>query len=464
MKRRTIRKHKGLVVLAAGLIFLATTAAHATTITVVNLDGARRRLQRSDGRGRPKAGTPGPRSERSGSTRSTRPPTAGKPSSRAASPSWWTAPSTTSLPCGGGGALLGFAGPNTVHRDFVGAPVASTWFSQAQANSLNGSDLAPADRRSQRDIQQRHRQRLLARHHRLVLRVRRQQPRRNRSTSCRRSFTRWRTVSDFSRSSIWPSGAKFVGFDDIYMRFLEDHSTGIALPGHEQRPARQRRASTPGTCTGSGANVAAASGLLSAGKTGTHVHMYAPNPQEPGSSVSHWDTTLTPDELMEPFDTGTSFQSHDRSRSSIDIGWTRDSAAHADADRDPHADATPTPTPDADADLRHGTDCGLSHAGGRAESLAPTERSARRQQGQADLEVDQGLRDVEGPRLRDPAHLDRLPALHLRRHVDQDRERARAREPALQRLEPDAVLGGQADRLQVQGQGSHAAMACSRSS
>ena len=28
--------------------------------------------------------------------------------------------------------------------------------------------------------------------------------------------------------------------------------------------------------------------------------MYAPSPVSPGSSVSHWDTALTPDEVMEP--------------------------------------------------------------------------------------------------------------------------------------------------------------------
>jgi hypothetical protein len=32
--------------------------------------------------------------------------------------------------------------------------------------------------------------------------------------------------------------------------------------------------------------------------------MYAPNPAASGSSVSHWDTALVPDQLMEPFDTG----------------------------------------------------------------------------------------------------------------------------------------------------------------
>ena len=28
--------------------------------------------------------------------------------------------------------------------------------------------------------------------------------------------------------------------------------------------------------------------------------MYAPNPFQPGSSVAHWDTSLTPNQLMEP--------------------------------------------------------------------------------------------------------------------------------------------------------------------
>jgi hypothetical protein len=31
--------------------------------------------------------------------------------------------------------------------------------------------------------------------------------------------------------------------------------------------------------------------------------MYAPRTFVPGSSVSHWDVTLSPDQLMEPFDT-----------------------------------------------------------------------------------------------------------------------------------------------------------------
>jgi hypothetical protein len=45
-----------------------------------------------------------------------------------------------SLDCGPLSAVLGAAGPNTVHRDFPGAPEAGTWYVQALANSLKGAD------------------------------------------------------------------------------------------------------------------------------------------------------------------------------------------------------------------------------------------------------------------------------------------------------------------------------------
>jgi hypothetical protein len=47
------------------------------------------------------------------------------------------------------------------------------------------------------------------------------------------------------------------------------------------------------------------SGGLSAGRHASgHVQMFAPDPQVPGSSVSHWDTALVPNEMMEPQYTG----------------------------------------------------------------------------------------------------------------------------------------------------------------
>ncbi len=43
--------------------------------------------------------------------------------------------------CSDSSAVLGSAGPLTVHRDFSGAPIDDTWYPQALANSLAGQDL-----------------------------------------------------------------------------------------------------------------------------------------------------------------------------------------------------------------------------------------------------------------------------------------------------------------------------------
>ena len=43
------------------------------------------------------------------------------------------------------GTTLGYSGGGQVHRNFSGAPLANTWYSSSLANSIAGSDLAPAD-------------------------------------------------------------------------------------------------------------------------------------------------------------------------------------------------------------------------------------------------------------------------------------------------------------------------------
>src|SRR5262249_38678363 len=96
------------------------------------------------------------------------------------------------------------------------------------------------------------------------------------------------------------TGAKALGFNDTYMRFLENH--GASPPDYPSMSNAQRVAASiaTGNLHWVGANVRAASGVLTAGRVGDHVRMFAPNPQQSGSSVSHWDTVLTPNQLMEP--------------------------------------------------------------------------------------------------------------------------------------------------------------------
>jgi hypothetical protein len=75
--------------------------------------------------------------------------------------------------------------------------------------------------------------------------------------------------------------------------------------------------------TGPQAN-ACAGIILAEGFEDGHTRMFAPNPLQPGSSVSHWDTVLAPNELMEPAAT---LDPDDRltDRLLADIGWTVES-------------------------------------------------------------------------------------------------------------------------------------------
>jgi hypothetical protein len=59
------------------------------------------------------------------------------------------------------------------------------------------------------------------------------------------------------------------------------------------------------------------------GTNGGFVRMFAPNPFQSGSSVSHWDTVATPNLLMEPSITATIFDKVDLARQLFqDIGWS----------------------------------------------------------------------------------------------------------------------------------------------
>lgn len=109
--------------------------------------------------------------------------------------------------------------------------------------------------------------------------------------------------------------------DDIFELFLEDHSTGKTW-GQMTNSQRATSAKDTGDLHWVGPHVVAASSLLSAGRHPSgHVQMYAPSSLQIGSSVSHWDTAVTPDELLEPFATA---NPHDLLTSHLlnDIGWT----------------------------------------------------------------------------------------------------------------------------------------------
>ncbi|HEX6791759.1 MAG TPA: T9SS type A sorting domain-containing protein, partial [Candidatus Krumholzibacteria bacterium] len=62
--------------------------------------------------------------------------------------------------------------------------------------------------------------------------------------------------------------------------------------------------------------------LLAGGMVGGHARMHGPNPYAPGSSVSHWSTALTPNELMEPFYTAANHEPGMAWALLDEVGWT----------------------------------------------------------------------------------------------------------------------------------------------
>jgi hypothetical protein len=224
------------------------------------------------------------------------------------------------LDCSDSSAVLGSAGPRSVIRDFAGAPEAATYYPMALANALSGSDLDPANVDIEAEFNS------------------------NLGKPGCLPTVQWYYGLDgqapagtidflmvvlheyahglgFLSTVNLSTGARLNGFNDSFMLHLEDHSTGKLYP--EMTDAERLAAGTDSSdLHWIGTNVVSASGLLATGRDlNGHVFMYAPNPVEPGSSVSHFDVSLAPNELMEPFATTV----NDRRLTEElfrDLGWT----------------------------------------------------------------------------------------------------------------------------------------------
>ena len=212
------------------------------------------------------------------------------------------------LECDQQGGVLGFAGAFDAFRDFPGAPRPSTWFPSALADSLAGmeldEDLAPGIPAPD----------IIATFNSAVD-----------NPFCLGavdwfygigvpappgSIDLFSTVLHelahgfgFATFVDEATGEKAppTGLDDAYMIHLEDHSTGMSWPDMTNAQRRNSAVDT-GDLHWVGPSATGGSSFFNAGVHPTgHLQMYAPDPLEQGSSVSHWDTELAPDELMEPF-------------------------------------------------------------------------------------------------------------------------------------------------------------------
>ncbi len=235
-----------------------------------------------------------------------------------------------SLDCSANRGTLASAGPSFVFRDFPGAPRGSTWYAGALADALAGSELGSPDENEMSvtfnaDV----------------------------GTASCLTRSRWDyrigavRSAGFSMEKVLfhelghginfttfvdrETGEKFQDRDDAFMIHLEDHATNRrwSAMSDAQRVASSTRT---GELHWLGGNALAHAVRLRGGAhdPSGHPRMYAPDPLEGGSSVSHWDTVMTRnvDEFMEPF--ATSSNTDLLSRFLLqDVGWSVNRSAVA---------------------------------------------------------------------------------------------------------------------------------------
>ena len=203
-------------------------------------------------------------------------------------------------------AILGRAGPTTFFRDFAGAPLASTWYPVALANSLTVPpfDLDPA----QPDISAEFNSDVdgaavlgpISWYYGLD-----GNPPGNDVDFVTTVLHELGHGLGFLTIFDLMTGQKAMGLNDTFLLSLERHGAAPALLSAMNNAQRVAAAISDPNLHWVGANVVAGGAALTAGVHASgHVRMYGPNPLEPGSSVSHFSTALFPNELMEPFDTG----------------------------------------------------------------------------------------------------------------------------------------------------------------
>ena len=134
-------------------------------------------------------------------------------------------------------------------------------------------------------------------------------------------------------SLTYSDGSKFSSKEDIYSNFLYSAADSATWQGNTLSNGQRQSSGISDTgLLWSGANVnAQAIGQLTAGfqnndgdpafNSGDKVQMYAPNPAKSGSSISHFNTAASPNEIMEPQYTAGSLDIGLALYLLKDIGW-----------------------------------------------------------------------------------------------------------------------------------------------
>ncbi len=198
------------------------------------------------------------------------------------------------------GNVLGHGAPTTAVRDFLGAPHPATWYPPALANALANQDYFPSANDMNVTLSSSF----------------------DSNPACVPGLAGWwygvgGAAPSNQLSFVWAAmheiahgmgfvtwvnllnGAKLQGLDDVYMRRLEDHSTGKVWPAMEDAE-RKASAIDTGDLHWVGPTVIRLGYTLSSGSDpGGHVTMYAPNPLAPGGNAHHFDRSIAPADVMD---------------------------------------------------------------------------------------------------------------------------------------------------------------------
>lgn len=224
-------------------------------------------------------------------------------------------------PLGGGSVtILGKGGPESVFRDFTGAPLPSTWYPSALADRLAGIDLAPGD---------------------LDLLMQFNSDVDGPEVFGNDGFDYGLTPS--SPADSWfvhvalhemahglgfltgvsvVTGAKFLSYDDAYMvHLVREGGVPEAFPEMTDGQRLAALSSAP-WLRWAGDGVAAASAFLSGGASPEgRVEMYAPTTGGSAGAMNHFSTEVAPDQIEEPFYFDVSPDFRLTRAVLLDIGW-----------------------------------------------------------------------------------------------------------------------------------------------
>ncbi|MGB5474023.1 MAG: thrombospondin type 3 repeat-containing protein [Gammaproteobacteria bacterium] len=234
------------------------------------------------------------------------------------------------LTCSANSAVLGSAGTIEIFSDFPGAPEPNTWYHGALANAIAGFDQNP----TMDDISATFNSDI------------------DNNSSCM-SGSNWYLGYDhnhdsdidllavllhefahglgFSNFTDESTGSFLLNRPDIFSYFTFDNTIGLHWD-EMNNTQRSFSATNTGNVVWDGpAVLAGVAGFLTSGTDPSgHARLYAPNPVQSGSSISHFDTVANPNLLMEPILTSNLGSDLDLTDEQlVDVGWTS-----ADSDGD----------------------------------------------------------------------------------------------------------------------------------